>query len=367
MLSPAAATGHSITYFNDCLLRRALTNHRTPRALPPTELTVAPSRPPFPRRVPALAARPRSIPGGCNPAAGAVRPVTTGAAPASPYLPPPAPARREPTLARTANGPNRRAAPLAAKPGTQPGACAHLQARPLPVCSTQPRPPRVPPGPHASQSPPAGRAAHRHGPRERRGVTARGVLARLPQPRGPAQARGGKQRLAPAAPPQSQAPALPAPGTLRSAPCDRLWASAGSEVPTPPPRAGAAGPAAAHWLQQLLGDEQPRPALVGWGRGAASSPPKNPKKKKSLSLETRACCGRSCCSGTCYALGFIRPPSRPSSRWPFGAPGLGDGGKVEGPECFTVQPRFPGSTPAPSLGAQVKIPEEPRALVKVEK
>ncbi|KAG3283512.1 hypothetical protein H1C71_034049, partial [Ictidomys tridecemlineatus] len=77
--------------------------------------------------------------------------------------------------------------------------------------------------------------------------------------------RGGTQRLAPTAPPPPRAPAFPTPDRAALRP---LQPPPGPrqvrEVPTPPPHAGAAGLATAHWLRSLLGDEQPRPALVGW-------------------------------------------------------------------------------------------------------
>ncbi|KAF7475956.1 Hypothetical predicted protein [Marmota monax] len=62
--------------------------------------------------------------------------------------------------------------------------------------------------------------------------------------------RGGTQRLAPTAPPPPRAPAFPAPDRaalrpLQPPPSPRQV----REVPTPPPHAGAAGLAAAHWLR----------------------------------------------------------------------------------------------------------------------
>lgn len=107
----------------------------------------------------------------------------------------------------------------------------------------------------------------------------------LAQPRGPAQARrhAAPSACGPASASGSRLP-RPRPGfapPLAATPCFGRFA----RFPPRPRAASAAGPAASHWLRQLLGDEQPRPALAP---GASYPPPpfqKNLEKKKTLSPE----------------------------------------------------------------------------------
>lgn len=172
----------------------------------------------------------------------------------------------------SSNGPNGRAEPLAEKRGAEPGAGAHLYTRPP---APRRRPPQAPPAP----PPLCGRA--RHNPRrggvgaltvtapESGGEAPLAVLDRLAQPRGPAQAR---RHAAPRArgPPSASGSRLPRPRPgsappLAATPCLGRFA----RFPPRPRAAGAAGPAFSHWLRQLLGDEQPRPALAP----GVSSPP----------------------------------------------------------------------------------------------